>query len=763
MPAPSARFDFMGPSDGLSRREREVAKLVADGLTNRQIGERLFIAERTAEGHVEQIRSKLGFTSRSQIAAWVARGGEPGVDRRDGVEREGDVPRPLSSLIGRAGEIRSTSDLVIHTPLVTITGPGGIGKTRLSIEVAHQVKDAFAGGAWFVELGALADSGPVAAAVSHALHLQSGTESAETQLARFLSSRKALVVLDNCEHVLEGCAHLVQSLLSRSAGLRVLATSREPLGVTGEHVFRLEALSVEAGHDQRSEALELLVQRSKEQGAVEPSEADLAHGLTVCQRLDGLPLAIELAAAQSTALSFSELASQVEDRFRLLTSPARTITARHQTLLATVDWSYQLLLPEDRVAFRRFSVFAGDFDLGAAAAVLEREPAATVAVVGSLIRKSMLGGRDQYGHRRYQMLETLRQFAMERLDADAEGDRARSLWADHYLQLARDASPNVRTAESDAWVRRLDEERDNLNAVLQFLDLRRDPRFVQMVAALGHYWIRGRLRDGYRWTERAIAVGRLEGDDRLNLDEAWTWLTWQANKMEAATEAANGWLAHSRKLADDTHIGRALNVQAVIRRDQGLHVDPEIWTAAETHLRRAGASWALALLLNDIGFYAFLDGSRDGLELILEGLAFARQAGDGWLVALVLDSAAWAHVELGLRDQAASLWAEGLAKIRSAPDRWLLPNYVEGFARVARLEDDPELACKLLAAAAGLREEVGAQAPPTWSEYLQTDFIAVRRQLGDEGFDAAWATGFGMPADEAVELAIRRFHSISTT
>jgi non-specific serine/threonine protein kinase len=755
----------MGPSDGLSRREREVAALVADGLTNRQIGERLFIAERTAEGHVEQIRNKLGFTSRSQIAAWVARGPVPGIDRPEEVDDRSDVPRPLSSLIGRSAEIGSISELVTHTPLVTIAGPGGIGKTRLAIEVALKVREAFSGGAWLVELGAVADSGAVAAAVSHGLRLQSGTESAETQLARFLSSRKALLVLDNCEHVLDGCAHLMQHLLSRSAGLRVLATSREPLGVAGEHVFRLEPLSVEPGHDPLGDALELLRQRCKEQGASDPSEEDLVYGLRICQRLDGLPLAIELAAAQSIALSFSELAAQVEDRFSLLTSAARSITARHQTLKATVDWSYQLLLPDDRVAFRRFAVFAGDFDLPAAAAILDREPAATVPVVGSLIRKSMLSARDQSsGHRRYQMLETLRQFAGERLDEESEGDRARNLWADYYLQLAREASPKMRTTLSDSWVRRLDEERDNLNSVLQFLHSKSDPRFAQMVAALGRYWIRGRLRDGYHWTELAMGIAGVEGEDRLKLDEAWTWLTWQANQMDAAARVGDAWLEHATELADDTHIGRALNVRAVIRIDQGLPVDPEVWPRAEAHLRRAGANWALALLLNDIGFYRALEGEAGkGLAHIFEGLSLARQVGDDWLVGLILDSIAWAHLDLGLRDEAAAFWAEGLTKIRSAPDRWALPNHLEGFARIARIEDDPVRACTLLAAAAAMREGLGAQSPPAWSEYLQGDLELVRSKLGDQAFDQAWAAGLGMAVDEALALAMSRATTTSST
>jgi predicted ATPase len=359
-----------------------------------------------------------------------------------------DVPRPLSSLIGRTSEVRSISTLIMDAPLVTITGTGGIGKTRLAIEVAHQLNKGFSGGAWLIELGSVSDGGSVPAAVSEALGLaQSRTESAELQLTRFLSNRHTLVVLDNCEHVLPACAQLTEHLLSRSNRLRVLATSREPLGVPGERVIRIEPLSVIPGTDHRSEALELLVQRCRELGASEPSADDLRHGLTICQRLDGLPLAIELAAAQSPVLSLTEMAVKVDDLFRLLSSPAMRVAARQQTLQATIDWSYQLLLPQERVAFRRFSLFAGDFGLDAAAALLHEAPSTTVSVVGSLIRKSMLTGRDRApGHRRYQMLETLRQFAADRLkeeDEEGETDVATNLWIGYYLGLAQAAFPNL--------------------------------------------------------------------------------------------------------------------------------------------------------------------------------------------------------------------------------------------------------------------------------------------------------------------------------
>jgi hypothetical protein len=279
-----------------------------------------------------------------------------------------------------------------------------------------------------------------------------------------------------------------------------------------------------------------------------------------------------------------------------------------------------------------------------------------------------------------------------------------------------------------------------------------------MVAALGRYWIRGRIRDGYGWTERAVAMDSAQGQTRLALDEAWTWLTWQSNKMDLAEHAGQQWLEHAAESADHAHIGRAMNVRAVIRIDQGLPIDKAVWPTAEKHLKKAGADWAMALLMNDIGFYRSLQGeAREGLAQILEGLSLARQVGDGWLVAMITDSAAWAHADLGMRDEAASLWAEGLANIRSAPDRWVLPNYLEGFARIARLERDPELACVLLAAAAGLRDELGAQAPSNWVEYLQPDVDDVKSRLGEAAFQAGWARGFAMSATDAADMALRRF------
>jgi non-specific serine/threonine protein kinase len=751
------------PGIQLSRRESEVARLVADGLTNRQIAERLFIAERTAEGHVEQIRNKLGFSTRSQIAAWVASG------TTDMASPRSELPRARTTLVGRAAEIEKVVAALEGSALVTITGPGGIGKTRLAIEVAARVQGRFRGRVWLVELAATPEGVSVAGAVAHALKLtQSGTGLAEEQLTRFISNRDGLIVLDNCEHVIDAAAAVVELLLTTSSNVRVLATSRESLGVSGERLIRLEPLSLAGESQNRGDAVELLAQRCLDLGKETLTDDELVHAGSICERLEGIPLAIELAAAQTNVLSLADIDSRLIDRFQLLDGAGHRSEPRHQTLDAAVDWSYQLLTPEEQLAFRRLGVFRGGFDLDAASAMLDGktgEPSPAINLLAALIRKSMLTPRDNpSGERRYHMLETLREFAVQRLARNGELEVARRRHAIHYLALAESAFARLRSADSDVWVRRLDEERDNIRAALNVLSAESPDRFVQMVAALGRYWIRGRLRDGYMWTERAIKLGGDEASANLDLLEAWAWLTWQCDKAGPAFEAVETMLKTATRLQADAQMGRALNLRAMFRNDRGLTVDEHDWVRAEAHLRKANDGWPLALLLNDIGFIRATRGAPgDGLRLILEALSIAREVGDGWLIALIVDSAAWAQVGLGKLDEAVELWAEGIAQTLSAPDRWILPNYLEGFAKVARLEGDAKRAGSLFAAAASIRAEIGAQIPAGWSEYLQADLDLVRRELGEQGFQTAWTAGFGMSADEAVELAMSRVESATVS
>jgi non-specific serine/threonine protein kinase len=736
----------------LSRREAEVAKLVSEGLTNRQIAERLFIAERTAEGHVEQIRNKLGFSSRSQVAAWVA---GLGANTSDSRQRSG-LPGLLSSLIGRSREIQTIAELVVAKPLITITGPGGIGKTRLAIEAARSVESRFHDGAWLVDLAAISSPALVAPAITQTLKLtQTSSESPEDQLVRVLIGRHTILVIDNCEHLVEACAKLIERLLTEAPGLRVLATSREPLGVSGEHQFRVEPLSWIAAADERSPALELLLRRCDEVGVSDFSDDDLRHGTAICERLDGMPLAIELAAAQTIVLSLPEIESRLDDRLKLLKSRVRTALPRHQTLEATVDWSYRLLDIKEQRAFRRLGVFVGGFDVPAAAAVLESDESGAILLLGSLLRKSMLTVRaGAEGESRYVMLGTLRQYAMQHLELEGEAQVAKERHAEHYLAMAKSSYPHMRSVLAESWTRRLDFEQGNIDGSLRFLNGIQDERFPAMVAAMSRYWARSRGRFEEGWTERAVEHGNLPDQIRLDLLAMRTWLVWHGTNEELRFRCAQELLDEATRLGDDGKIGRAMGMLALFRIDLGEEVDPGYWQEAETHLRRSGDEWNLASVLNDRGMLLVEHGEPEqGLEYVQEALDIAKRLGDEWLIVRIVDSAAWANVELGRLEKAASIWEDGATIVLSSSYRGPLSMYLEGFARIARLQRHAKTACTLMGAAAGVRDRVGGSILASWARYIQPDLDKLHEALPETEFEACWNAGYQMSEEEAMQVA----------
>jgi len=392
----------MGSVIELSRREREVAMLVAEGLTNRQVADRLFIAERTAEGHVEQIRNKLGFTSRSQIAAWVAAGAGAGpVHSLEGRRRD-NLPKPPGELVGRETESLELAELVARRRgVVTLTGPGGVGKTRLAVHVAALLLEQFPDGVWFVDVAPLRDPDHIAATVARALGLQplAGRPLVAT-IAASLEGRSSLLVLDNLEHLIQA-APLLPEMLGKSPGSAALVTSREALRLYGEQEYPVPPLSVGNG-SRPGPAVELFIARARE------TIPNLGFGLTdltaikrICERLDGLPLAIELAAARVRVLSPAAMLERLEDSLELLISGDRDLPARHRALAATFAWSHELLTAEEQTLFRRLAVFRGGFTMGGAEAVCTGtglEQARIIDLVDSLAAKSLLH-RQQTAHR----------------------------------------------------------------------------------------------------------------------------------------------------------------------------------------------------------------------------------------------------------------------------------------------------------------------------------------------------------------------------
>lgn len=414
----------------------------------------------------------------------------------------------LTSFIGRIDEMASLKRTVDDSRLVTLTGAGGCGKTRIAQEFAGERLNEFPDGVFLVELGAITE-GPLAVdAVAATLGVREDAAASSTNdvlaaIESFVRDKRLLLLLDNCEHLVEVCAEVADRLLAAAPDLRIVATSREPLGVTGESVFRIGSLSIE------DDAVRLFVDRaSTADPAFSPTESDEAVIVEICRRLDGIPLAVELAAAKVRILAPDQIAARLDDMFRLLTGGSRTALPRQQTLQAAVDWSYDLLDDEERAVLRRMAAFAGDCALEAAEAVCAGEPVADVAVLdvlGQLVDKSLVNV-ERSPVARYRLLEPIRQYAVPKLVEAGEAQLARHAHLAHYARLVVGASAGLATAAEAHWAAALDIEHDNIQAALQWSVAEGDPGLgVLMAGRLTPYWaLRGQLTEGIDWLTRTL-------------------------------------------------------------------------------------------------------------------------------------------------------------------------------------------------------------------------------------------------------------------
>jgi predicted ATPase/class 3 adenylate cyclase/DNA-binding CsgD family transcriptional regulator len=416
-----------------------------------------------------------------------------------------NLPQQFTSFIGRGPQLAEVGELLAENRLVTLTGAGGVGKTRLAIEVADQLATEYADGVWYVDLAPITDPQLVPVAVARALGLpdQPGRSTMDT-LTRFIADRQMLVVLDNCEHLLDACAELVIALLGAAPGLTVLATSREPIGVSGEAMWRVPSLSV------ADEAVELFTDRARlARAGFTVTDDNAAVVAEICGRLDGIPLAIELAAARVRALSLAEILASLHDRFRLLTGGSRTAVRRQQTLRASVDWSHALLTEPERVLFRRLATFLGGFDLPAARAVAGGGDVERFQVLDQLtllVDKSLVVTDNAGAVTRYRLLETVRQYAQEKLGESGEANAVRERHRDYYTSLAalldapagNDYEQRLEQAETEI---------DNLRAAFGWSREDSDNELaLALASSLQPLWqARGRLREGLTWFDTALA------------------------------------------------------------------------------------------------------------------------------------------------------------------------------------------------------------------------------------------------------------------
>jgi predicted ATPase/class 3 adenylate cyclase/DNA-binding CsgD family transcriptional regulator len=510
------------------------------------------------------------------------------------------LPVQLTSFVGRDKELRQVRELLADNRLVTLTGAGGVGKTRLAVQIAAQLTNEFGDGVWYVDLAPITDPDLVPVTVARALGLpdQPGRSTMDT-LLRFVRDLQMLVVLDNCEHLLDGCAELAVALLGASAGLTVLATSREPIGVTGEAMWRVPSLSV------ADEAIELFADRARlAQTGFKVTDDSAAAVAEICRRLDGMPLAIELAAARVRALSLAEIVEGLHDRFRLLTGGARTAVRRQQTLRASVDWSHSLLTETERVLFRRLAVFLGGFDLDAAQAVAGADEVERYQVLDQLtllVDKSLVVAENTGGRMRYRLLETVRQYALEKLGESGEADAVRTRHRDHYTALAaqRDA-PADRDYEHR--IEQAETEIDNLRAAFGWSRENSDVELeLTLASLLRPLWqARGRVREGLVWFDAALADLDAQHAEvaaglraRALTDRAMLAIWVGADSLDQAQQA----LAIAREVDDPALLTRALTACGLIATLVSAELAEPYFAEAIALTRALDDRWRLSQIL----------------------------------------------------------------------------------------------------------------------------------------------------------------------
>ncbi len=676
-----------------------------------------------------------------------------------------NLPRQLTSFIGREREMADVKRLVSANRLLTLTGSGGCGKTRLAVQVGGDLVETFADGVWFVDFAPLSDPALVPQAVASALRTRE--EPGRPLLATLtdhLQPKTVLLILDSCEHVVDACARLADSLLRACPHVRIMATSREPLRIPGEANWRVRSLTVPdlthlppVNELAENEAVALFVERAR---AVLPEFRLTEHNAEavarICHRLDGIPLAIELAATRVKTLSVDQIASRLDDRFRLLTGGSRTAMPRQQTLQAAMDWSYVLLSEQEKALLRRLSVFAGGWTLDAAEAICVEggiDRGEVLDLLSQLVDRSLVAVDDRDGSARYRLLETLRQYARAKLEESGERPALQSRHLDWFTKLAERAETQLRGPAQAVWLRTLEVDHDNLRAALEWSRSEgiNNEAGLRLAGALGRFWwMHGHLTEGRQWLENALANTRgVTGTRGRALLEAGR-LAWSQDDHKRAQALCQESLAMFRHLGDEEGTIDALN-------SLGLVAFRTDFAAARTHFeealvlsRRLEDRRRTAFLLNNLGLVAGAQGQYESAaELHQESLTLRQELGDRHGVSSSL-------YNLGLmasaRNDNASArgYLERSLEIRTdLGDKLGIANSLNALAVVALRQGEEERAAALLEQSLRLVREVGdrmghadalsafarlalRRAQHERASMLGKQCLAIRMELGDK-------------------------------
>jgi predicted ATPase/class 3 adenylate cyclase len=728
-----------------------------------------------------------------------------------------NLPVQVTSFIGREHELAEVKRLLATTRLLTLTGPGGTGKTRLSLQAAVELLDTFPDGVWLVEFAALTDPTLVLQTLAAALGVreQPGRPLLDT-VADYLRGKNLLIILDNCEHLIDACAQLAAALLQACPRLKILPSSREALGIAGETAYRVPSLSLPDPHRpltmeslSRYEAAQLFVARAQ---AAQPSFALTANNLRavaqICQRLDGIPLALELAAARTRLLSVVQIAERLDDRFRLLTGGSRTALPRQQTLRALIDWSYDLLPAAERAALARLSVFAGGWTFEAAEAVIGPE---ALNRLSHLVDKSLVVVDDlaEAPERRYRLLETIRQYARDKLLESGEAPEARELHKEHTLRFTETVEPMLEGPELLTGLNQLEADLDNIRAAMEWTLDRHPEDALRLAASLTYFWQRrGALLEGRRWLRDGLArldalppAAGAAAHERLTLRAKALWgagtMAWALGELNdarsyleegvALARAADApeilmrmlgmlgftavWLGDGARaeaaIDEGSRVAQAINsrfgqammlsVQAAaaiqLRGDYaaGLRYSE----ASVQFLRELGSPWIAAFTIVALGNAAAQQGHyAEARARLAESETLFRQIGDRQMVNASISEQAHVERQLGNHAQAMALYAQTIKGWQELGHRAALAHELECCAFIACAQADGLRAARLFGAAEALRASANApMAGQERGEYEQ-NLAALRGLLDAAALQAAWAEGRAMAPDEAVAYAV---------
>ncbi len=748
-----------------------------------------------------------------------------------------NIPSPLTSFVGRQKELANLKSLFKNTRLLTLTGIGGVGKTRLALHLAKEVLSGFEDGTWLVELAALTEPTLVEQSIAEAISLKEElNQPLISTLVNYLTSKKLLLILDNCEHLIEEIARLCQLLLNSCPDLKVLATSREAIGILGETTWQTPPLSLPAKTNLfelnsvrgklfddliASEAVQLLVERAR---AVQPDFELMSQNswavAQICQDLDGIPLAIELAAARMRSLEVEQIALRLEDRFELLKNGNRSALPRQQTLSNLIDWSYNLLSEREKVILRRLSVFKDSFGLEAAAVIgcgtysvitgqglIEKGE--VLDLISQLLNKSLLNLErtntaqlhPEKSQPRYRLLETIRQYSWEKLVETGECEE-RGMLSKHLswcLQMVEEAIPNLAGPQQKSWLALLELEHNNFRTALgwsisqmnvqvakeiEVCDLKEkvdeEPNrswplsememALRLSNKLAWFWdLHGYLSEGRRWLDQVLSeVRKHQGGTSFEIIllmakalNAAGNLAQKQNDNDRAKALLEESLTLYRKLNEPNDLSKVLNNLGIVAFNQGDYTQAQIYYEESLAIKyRLGDKRSIGLTLTNMAELAHLKGeTQRAISLFEEGLVLLKEAGDTQIVAIGLLNLGATIGEQGNYQRASQLLIESLKLFNELGDRFNIVESLERLAGFAGAVTMAEKAAHLFGAANALRQVISTPMSKNYLQSYEQAVLSVKKQIEPQIWEQHWLVGQQMKLEETIDFALTGFET----